>query len=93
MVGQDDFYIPNRNGADCQEVGDADGTKPKAIWLAKSKFKTKSGGPISFRHFTYNCPVCHNLTRDFNDVNQAWSREPGMEEQCCGEEGGKDPQF
>ena len=85
MAGKDDYYIPNpnHNGPDCQKVGDAKGNKPKAIWLAKSKFKTKSGGPISFRHFTYNCPICHNLSRDFQEVNKAWGKEPGMEEQCC----------
>ena len=80
MVGEDDFYIPNHNGPDCQMVGTSAGKKPKSIWLLKSKFKTESGGPISFRHFTYNCPVCRNLTAEFDTVNKAFN---GMEEQCC----------
>ena len=55
LASEDRHYI---QWYDCHKGTDAEGNKPKTMWVSDHRNFTKNGGPYFWIHLNYACPNC-----------------------------------
>jgi len=68
LVGKPDWFYPTEETA-CVTVGNADGKRPKARWLAHVRGDTSVGGPVQWLQEKLVCPTCGSAHLGSEDLD------------------------
>ena len=62
LASKDRDYI---SWYDCIKGKDAEGNKPKTMWVPDHRGFTENDGPYFWIHLNYACPNCHTNKNDY----------------------------